>query len=92
MRIESIKLFNGRCFFSRVEPTLNLEARKGLVYMEDEVLLQDKPPVEEPPNEPEKPPFEEPEAPPAPPRPPNRPPVERPPNDPGTPPVKEPPH
>jgi len=52
--------------------------------------FQDRPPVEEPPNEPRKPPVEEPGEPPEPP-PPSRPPVEEPPNEPDEPPVKEPP-
>lgn len=57
------------------------------------VMLQslNPPPVEPPPNEPQKPPIEEPEDPPKPPPPPNRPPVKEPPNQPGQPPVKEPP-
>ena len=53
--------------------------------------FQDRPPVEEPPNEPRKPPVEEPGEPPEPPPPPSQPPVEEPPNEPDEPPVKEPP-
>ncbi|MEJ2728236.1 MAG: hypothetical protein P8185_06960 [Deltaproteobacteria bacterium] len=57
----------------------------------NEIRLQKKPPVEEPPNRPEKPPVEEPEDPPEPPPPPAEPPVKKPPNEPEKPPVKEPP-
>jgi hypothetical protein len=53
--------------------------------------FQDRPPVKEPPNEPQKPPVKEPGEPPDPLPPPSRPPVEEPPNEPGKPPVKEPP-
>lgn len=50
-----------------------------------------KPPVQIPPNEPNKPPVEEPGDPPEPTPPPGRPPVEEPPNKPRKPPVEEPP-
>ena len=56
-----------------------------------EIRLQDKPPVEEPPNEPQKPPVKEPGDPTEPPAPPAEPPVKEPPNEPGKPPVNEPP-
>lgn len=59
--------------------------------LNNEIRLQDEPPVEEPPNRPKKPPVEEPEAPPEPPPPPAEPPVKEPPNEPEEPPVKEPP-
>jgi hypothetical protein len=52
---------------------------------------QDNPPVEEPPNEPQKPPVKEPGEPAEPPQPPGRPPVKEPPNEPAEPPVREPP-
>jgi len=57
----------------------------------NEIRLQDKPPVKEPPNRPEKPPVKEPEDPPEPPVPPAEPPVKEPPNEPEESPVKEPP-
>jgi len=60
-------------------------------WKSNKLQLQDRPPVEEPPHEPQKPPVDEPEDPPEPPPPPNRPPVEEPPYAPDGPPVKEPP-
>ena len=57
----------------------------------DQILFQDKPPVEEPPNQPRKPPVKEPGDPPEPLPPPAEPPVKEPPNEPGKPPVREPP-
>ena len=62
---------------------LEFEIRNDSV---NEIRLQNRPPVEEPPNRPKKPPVKEPEDPPAPP-----PPVEEPPDKPEKPPVKEPP-
>ena len=59
--------------------------------LKNDVKLQDKPPVEEPPNEPQKPPIKEPGDPSEPLPPPAEPPVKEPPNEPGKPPVKEPP-
>ena len=53
--------------------------------------FQDKPPVEEPPNEPKNPPVKEPGDDPTEPPPPAEPPVKEPPNEPGKPPVEEPP-
>jgi len=57
----------------------------------NEIRLQNRPPVEEPPNRPKKPPIKEPEDPPEPPPPPGIPPMEEPPDKPEKPPVKEPP-
>ena len=56
----------------------------------NDIRLQKKPPVEEPPNRPKKPPIKEPEDPPGPP-PPGIPPMEEPPDKPEKPPIKEPP-
>jgi hypothetical protein len=55
------------------------------------IRFQDNPPVEEPPNQPQKPPIKEPGYPTEPPPPPSESPVKEPPNEPGKPPVKEPP-
>jgi hypothetical protein len=57
----------------------------------NEIQLQGEPPVEEPPNRPQKPPIKEPGDPAEPPPPPAEPPVREPPNEPEKPPVKEPP-
>jgi hypothetical protein len=59
--------------------------------LKNNIKFQNEPPVEEPPNRPQKPPVEEPEDTPEPPPPPSEPPVKEPPNEPGKPPVKEPP-
>lgn len=57
----------------------------------NKIKLQNEPPVEEPPNRPQKPPVKEPGDPAEPPPPPAEPPVKEPPNEPEKPPVKEPP-
>jgi hypothetical protein len=64
-----------------------------LIYdrSKNNITLQNEPPVEEPPNRPQKPPIKEPGDPAEPPPPPAEPPAKEPPNEPEKPPVKEPP-
>ena len=64
-----------------------------LIYdgLKSNIKFQNEPPVEEPPNRPQKPPVEEPEDTPQPLPPPAEPPVKEPPNEPDHPPIKEPP-
>ena len=64
-----------------------------LIYdgLKNNIKFQNEPPVEEPPNRPQKPPVKEPGDPNEPPPPPAESPVKEPPNEPVKPPVKEPP-